>query len=171
MTFSKAYTMDLSSIMKIIADAQIYMASQNINQWIDGYPSEELILNDIANNESYIVKNEQNIIVGTAMFTTKLEQTYNTIDGKWLTADDAKYGVIHRIAVGANYRGKGIAKFISSESEKLLIKNNIASMRIDTHEDNKGMQSLLKGLDYTYCGIIYLEDGDKRLAYEKILIE
>ncbi len=68
MTFSKADTKDLPSIMKIIADAQIYMASQNINQWIDGYPSEKLISNDIANNESYIVKNEENIIVGTAMF-------------------------------------------------------------------------------------------------------
>ena len=171
MKFSKASIKDLTSIMKIIGDAHVYMASQNINQWIDGYPSEKLIRDDISNNESYIVKNEVDIIVGTAMFTTQLEQTYNTIDGRWLTADDAKYGVIHRIAVGGNYRGKGVAKFIISESENRLNKNNIASMRIDTHEDNIGMQSLLKALDYTYCGIIYLEDGDKRLAFERKLIE
>ena len=169
MTFSKSYTKDLPSIMKIIGEAQTYMASQNIDQWQDGYPSESLILNDMANNESYIVKNEENI-VGTAMFTTRLESTYNIIDGKWLTADDAKYGVIHRIAVGGKHRGTGVAKFIISESEKYLINSNIASMRIDTHEDNEGMQSLLKGLGYAYCGIILLEDGDKRLAFEKVLI-
>ena len=169
MTFSKSYTKDLPSIMKIIGEAQTYMASQNIDQWQDGYPSESLILNDMANNESYIVKNEENI-VGTAMFTTRLESTYNIIDGKWLTADDAKYGVIHRIAVGSKHRGTGVAKFIINESEKYLINSNIASMRIDTHEENKGMQSLLKGLGYSYCGIILLEDGDKRLAFEKVLI-
>ncbi len=171
MTFSKSNTKDLPSIMKIIGEAQAYMASQGIDQWQDGYPSETLILDDIANDESYIVKNERNTIIGTAMFTANLEPDYNIINGKWLTPDDAKYGVIHRIAVGGNNRGTGIAKFIIKECEQYLIKNNIASMRIDTHVDNIGMQSLIKGLGYIYCGIIYLEDGDKRLAFEKILME
>ena len=170
MNFSKSNTKDLPSIMKIIGEAQAYMASQAVDQWQDGYPEEDLILNDIANNESYIVKNENNILA-TAMFTTQVDHTYDIIDGKWLTPQDAIYGVIHRIAVGANYRGTGVAKFIIKESEQYLIENNIASMRIDTHKDNTGMQSLLKGLDYTYCGIIYLEDGDKRLAFEKMLLE
>ena len=41
-------------------------------------------------------------------------------------------------------------------------------MRIDTHEENKGMQKLISQLGYKYCGIIVLESGDKRLAFEKI---
>jgi hypothetical protein len=31
------------------------------------------------------------------------------------------------------------------------------------------MQSLLKDLKYSYCGEIYLQNGDKRLAYEKLI--
>ena len=42
-------------------------------------------------------------------------------------------------------------------------------MRIDTHEQNHGMRTLLKTLNYNYCGVIYLENGDKRLAYEKLI--
>jgi len=42
-------------------------------------------------------------------------------------------------------------------------------MRIDTHEDNLGMQKLLRSSGYTYCGVIYLTNGDKRLAFENIL--
>ena len=42
-------------------------------------------------------------------------------------------------------------------------------MRIDTHVDNTGMQNLLLKLNYNYCGIIYLENGDLRLAYEKLI--
>ena len=47
--------------------------------------------------------------------------------------------------------------------------NNIKSMRIDTHEKNLGMQGLLKKLGYHYCGVIYLENNDKRLAFEKLI--
>ena len=41
------------------------------------------------------------------------------------------------------------------------------NVRIDTHEDNYVMQNMLKKLGYTYCGIIHLENGDPRLAYQK----
>ena len=90
-----------------------------------------------------------------------------TIEGSWITKANAKYGVIHRMAVTNEFRNKGVAKFIFEQCEQLLLKNNIDSMRIDTHQDNLAMQGLLKKLKYTYCGVIYLDDGDKRLAYEK----
>ena len=38
---------------------------------------------------------------------------------------------------------------------------------------NKGedipMQNLLKKNGFSYCGVIYLEDGGKRIAFEKII--
>ena len=103
------------------------------------------------------------------MFTTKPESTYSNLDGSWLTPENTKYGVIHRMAVGNKFRNLGIAKFIFKKCELNLQQNDIASMRIDTHEDNKGMQGLLKKLGYVYCGIIFLKSGDKRLAFEKVL--
>ena len=51
-----------------------------------------------------------------------------------------------------------------------LLEKNIKSLKIDTHEDNIGMQSLIKKLGYTYCGIIYTNYGDKRLAFEKVIL-
>ena len=42
------------------------------------------------------------------------------------------------------------------------------SIRIDTHEDNKPMRRFLEKCGFKFCGIIYLEDGSKRLAYEKL---
>jgi len=103
------------------------------------------------------------------MFTTRNELTYAVIEGNWLTNDNTTYGVIHRMAVNNEYRNTGAAKFIFHYFEQLLKAENIVSMRIDTHQDNIGMQHILTKLDYKYCGIIYLEDGNKRLAYEKII--
>lgn len=169
MKLSIATSTDLSSILNIIIDAQTYLASQGVDQWQDGYPDESLILEDISNNESYIVKSKNNKLVGTAMFAIKPEPTYSNIDGNWLTEKGAKYGVIHRMAVSSSYRGIGVAKFIFNDCEFALKKSNIASLRIDTHENNLGMQSLVKRLGYIYCGVIYLPNGNKRLAFEKKL--
>lgn len=47
----------IPGILKIIDDAKCYLASKNIDQWQNGYPNEEQIRNDIANQESYVVVN------------------------------------------------------------------------------------------------------------------
>mgnify|MGYP003746908571 FL=1 len=160
---------DLFAIMQIIKQAQAYLATQDIEQWQNGYPNEKVILKDLKNNESYVVKSEDSTLLATAMFTTKKEPTYKTIQGGWITGTDATYGVIHRMAVNENFRGIGIAQFFFNQCELMLKQNSIRSMRIDTHEDNLGMQALLKKLGYNYCGIIYLENNDKRLAFEKLI--
>lgn len=164
-----AITKDLFPILNIIHQAQKYLASLNIDQWQNGYPNEAKIQNDIDNQESFLVVNKENNIIATAMFTIHNEPTYRKIEGNWLTNDNTTYGVIHRMAVSDEYRNKGVAKLIFIHFEQFLITNRIISMRIDTHEDNLGMQNLLKKLGYKYCGVIYLEDGNKRLAFEKIL--
>ncbi|AOR27985.1 acetyltransferase, GNAT family [Formosa sp. Hel1_33_131] len=159
----------ISLIMQLIGEAQAYLAAQDIEQWQNGYPNEQAILKDILNNESYVVKLEDSNLLATAMFTTKNEPTYKSIEGHWITESDATYGVIHRMAVGEKFRGTGVAKFIFNHCEQTLKQTSIQSMRIDTHEDNLGMQALLKRLGYVFCGVIYLENNDKRLAYEKLI--
>ncbi len=49
-TFRKAAMEDVPVIMGLIEEARGIMRScGNVNQWIDGYPSEETIVNDINN--------------------------------------------------------------------------------------------------------------------------
>lgn len=169
MKLFSATSQNLPAILNIVSDAQSYLASLNIDQWQDGYPQQHIIENDISNQECFIVQNELNKTLGTAMFTRNKEPTYATIEGNWLTDDNAIYGVIHRMAVSNEFRNQGVAKFIFNACEQKLKTDMIKSMRIDTHEDNKGMQGLLNKLGYTYCGVIYLANGDKRLAYEKLI--
>lgn len=157
--------------MEIIKDAQNYLASLNIDQWQDGYPDTKQIELDIANEDSYLVLDESEKIIGTTVFTFKEEPTYNQIEGEWITAEDSIYGVIHRLAVDDNYRGVGLAKYVFDECEKRVKDNQIKSLRIDTHRGNKGMQYMLKKRGYEYCGVIILDSGAERLAYEKIIID
>lgn len=170
MTIKHSTNNDLQHIMSIFHYAQRYLASLHIDQWQDGYPTEYQVLTDIENNESFVVLDNQQQIIATFMFSIAGEPTYKNIDGKWLTNSNAKYGVIHRIAVAENCTSKGMATAIITHCENQLKQQNVDSMRIDTHSDNLGMQHILKKLQYNYCGIITLTSGDTRLAYEKMLI-
>jgi len=46
---------------------------------------------------------------------------------------------------------------------------NIHSIKIDTHKKNESMKKMLSNNGFKYCGIIYLENGSERIAYEKII--
>lgn len=134
--------------------------SGNESQWINGYPSEEVFRCDIENHCSYILTCDGEPI-GTFAFVPSPEPTYASIhEGKWI--DDVNpYYVVHRIAGFPKWKGlfDAIMKFCFSRTKNL---------RIDTHRDNHIMQHLLEKHGFDYCGIIYLENGDERLAYQKI---
>lgn len=167
MKFQKAVEKDIKNIMNIIEQAQSYFKEQGINQWQDNYPNLETIKSDVDSGASYILLKENNIIA-TAAVSFSGEKTYESIyDGKWLT--NGEFTVIHRIAVDNNYKGLGIASEIIKNVEKLSLNKGIRSIKVDTHEENISMQNLLRKNGFSYCGVIYLEDKSKRIAFEKVL--
>jgi len=170
MKLVKSTLNEIPAIMKIIGDAQRFLAAQNIDQWQDGYPDEDQIKLDIYNQDSYVIINDEDVIIGTTVFTFKPESTYQKIEGEWKTPQNSIYGVIHRLAVDDTYRKVGLARFVFDQCEELVKNHTKAiSLKIDTHSQNLGMQGLLKKRDYIYCGVIYLENGDVRLAFEKLI--
>ncbi|HHY81416.1 MAG TPA: GNAT family N-acetyltransferase [Clostridiales bacterium] len=167
MKFRKSAISDLPGIMEIIRQAQAYMKGNGIDQWQDGYPDANTIVNDINKGCSYVLA-DNDTLAGTAAVFFDGEKTYNTIyEGEWLTA--GSYAAVHRVAVAGSYRNTGAAGYMMECIENLCLSKNVPSIRIDTHEDNLPMRKFLKKCNFQYCGIIYLEDGSKRLAFEKLL--
>lgn len=150
---------DLEHIMPLFEHARNYMMSTgNPHQWINGYPSEEQILMDMAENTNYVCRNEEGAIVATFCFRIGEDPTYAKITGgHWLNNDS--YGVIHRLA--SNGSVKGIATLCFD-----WCFNQIGTIRVDTHADNKVMQHLIIKYGFKYCGIILTHNGTERLAFQ-----
>ena len=161
MLIRKTTEADLSRIGEIYERAKLFMKeSGNPNQWNQGTPNIDTAHEDMENGVGYVAE-ENGKIVAAFMFSLNGEPTYAKIyEGKWL--NDAPYGVIHRIAVAE--QGKGIIGYCIDECF-----SRCHNLRIDTHRDNLPMQRALQKRGFQYCGIIYLENGDERLAYQKIL--
>lgn len=172
-TVRPAGNADIPSIMTVLEAAKgIMRASGNMNQWVNGYPSEDVIADDIACGYGFVVEDgavseEDNVannavIVGYFAFIPSPETTYARIyDGAWLD-DDLPYHVVHRIGSTPDSHGvfEAIMAFCFSHDPNI---------RIDTHRDNLIMQHCILKAGFSYCGIIYLASGDERLAYQRLL--
>ena len=161
-TIRKSTLVDLPTILNLRDQAREIMRSYgNVYQWPDGYPRDDMFLKDIELGGSHVMLDEKGTIVGTFALLPSPEVTYNVIyDGLWL--NDEPYHVIHRIASTPDSHGILDAPLDYCE-------NLASNIRIDTHEANVIMRKGLERHGYQYCGIIYLLDGNARLAFQKVI--
>lgn len=170
MIIRKSTLSDLSAIMSIFAEARKTIAQLGINQWQNGYPEEKIINDDIEKGVSYAVEISGNVI-GTFVMILSGEPTYDKIyGGAWKSGNETgEYLTVHRVAISVSSRGTGISGEIIKFAEKFARENGKSSIRIDTHEGNAVMRRMLEKHGFSYCGVIYLENGEARVAYEKIV--
>jgi ribosomal protein S18 acetylase RimI-like enzyme len=158
MKIRKTTAADLPKIAEIYEYAREFMRRMgNGSQWGDGHPAMELIENDIREGTGYVCVSQSGEILAVFFFSTAPDPTYAKIDGAWL--NDEPYGVVHRIARAENASGAGAFCLNWCFSQ-------IPNLRIDTHEDNKSMLNLLQRLGFVRCGIIQLENGEDRAAFQ-----
>ena len=155
---------DIPEIMQVMEAAKkIMRSSGNMHQWGDGYPSEAVIFSDMEKHGGYVIEDADHI-VGYFAFLPSPEPTYSRIyDGEWLD-DVQSYHVIHRIASYSDVHG------IFSDIMDFCFSHD-ANIRIDTHKDNDIMQHNIEKHGFSYCGIIYLANGNESLAYQKLNTE
>ena len=68
-------------------------------------------------------------------------------------------GVVHRLASRARGAGAFCVEWCFEQC---------GSLKIDTHENNAPMRGLLAKLGFAYCGVIWVLDGEERIAFQKV---
>lgn len=160
MKIRKTNMADLDTLLKMYENARKFMTSHgNPTQWGNSYPSKALLAQDIEEGSSYACE-EQGKIIAAFYYKEGKDDTYAKIyNGQWLS--EQPYGVVHRITSDGTIRGA--ASFcLNWAFEKC------GNLRIDTHRDNIVMQHIMDKNGFKYCGIVYMEDGSERLAYQKV---
>lgn len=171
MYLRRAEMKDLPQIESIIQDGKTHLAAQNIDQWQGGYPNTNVLVDDIQNGHTVVLV-EGYEVLGTAAVIPAPDESYEEIDGEWLTHDNT-YIAIHRVAVSANHRGQGLSgKLFAAIFAEIEANSSIKGIRIDTHPDNKGMQHVIKKAGFSETGTVeVLADQQTSVhdfAYEKL---
>lgn len=159
MEIRKANMQDLPEILKLYAEARTFMQETgNGTQWGTTYPPKEQVESDIQAGKSYVCVAD-GVLAGVFYFAEGPDPDYAKIyEGSWL--GDGPYHVMHRVAAPGRVKGAG------SFCIRWCVEHSGRNLRIDTHRNNLPMQHVLEKNGFTRCGIIYLADGDERIAFE-----
>ena len=166
-SYRKATIEEFTQINKIYESAKAQMAAQGNPDWTKGFPDANDVRGGIYGGVLYcVVANGE---IAAVFAAVNHDGNYEEIEGSWLTKGN--YLAVHRVVVSEKYRGSDAAKFVlNTAAEELARTRGRTSIRIDTHEMNRPMRSLLASQGFTECGNVYISnDYSLRIAYEKIL--
>ena len=157
-----AFPNEVDAIMQVIDEAKKCLAEAGSNQWQNGYPNTDTIIEDIISGQAYVALEEGELLAYAAV-TKSPEKAYEAIyDGHW-EGRESEYLVFHRIAVASDVQGQGVAQTFL---EGLIEGFDYLDFRSDTHAKNKAMQHIFEKLGFKQVGKVPV-DGE-RLAYQKI---
>lgn len=160
---------DLDVIMCILGEARESIGRLGIDQWQYGYPTRDIVREDVLHGRSYVVEDEDGVCAVFSVIDDG-EPTYRKIySGRWMN-EDAPYLALHRIAIRVQKRGRGLAEQIIGYIADMARQGGYSTIRVDTHQGNLPMRKMLEKNGFSYTGIIYLASGEERVAYEKAVV-
>jgi ribosomal protein S18 acetylase RimI-like enzyme len=139
---------DLVDIVNLYKDAIKKMEENNIFQWDEIYPDENILKDDVIKGQMYGIK-MNNEIVCVFVINNEFDEAY--LNGKWEYNQD-NYKVIHRVCVKSNYQNKGIGTKAMIKIEEYLKNNNTGSIRLDAFSKNPYSLKMYNKLGYKKVG-------------------
>ena len=162
---------DMEAVDLIFRQARNSLKKHRVDQWQGEYPNADAARADMERGEGYVMTYGGRTAAYFCL-SPRPEPTYTGLtDGKWSREGD--YCVIHRSAVGSEFRGTGMADRMFAAAEELTRAMGVEDLRVDTHRHNEPMKALLKRRGFKYRGniLVHIEEGHdpRRQAFEKVL--
>jgi ribosomal protein S18 acetylase RimI-like enzyme len=160
----KAEKEDLKEIVALYKEVITNMIRNNLFQWDDLYPNEELLTEDIELGELYLLRREDQII---SCVVLNEEQDEEYLTGNW-SFTNGKFIVIHRLCVHPNVQGEGLGKKMVQLAENLARTKGYTIVRLDAFSQNIKARHLYESLGYTYAGEVTFRKGQFYLLEKEL---
>ncbi|MFT5859419.1 MAG: ribosomal protein S18 acetylase RimI-like enzyme [Flavobacteriaceae bacterium] len=145
---------EIDTIIALTKACGKHLRANGIDQWDENYPDRESISRDLA-TETLFTFRDNDEIIGIVVLNESQDEEYNEID--WLTSNESKNLVVHRLAVLPDHQGKGIARKLMDHAEAYAKKNDYDSIRLDTFSQNPRNQKFYSTRGYSDLGPVYLK--------------
>lgn len=156
MEYKIASINELKQILEMKQRVKTRIINQNLPMWLNGYPLDEMIIEDIDNNHGRVVTIDEKVVAYAVVYPSTFEYEGEIND----ILDRYSFG---RVMVDDGYTGKGIGRFLI---------NNI----INEAKDNKQKGMIITGDDFNtkamnlYKSIGFIKIGEKQFPYAYLSI-
>ena len=156
---------DFFLVKEFISQGRRYQNTLGFEQWLEGYPSDDLLETDFSLQRGYIIEVDDEE-AGYVVIDLNGDPEYDRLSQIW--THKGRYAVVHRLVLNDRFRGRGLATALIEVIEEHIMRHGISIVRFDTGVKNIPMQRLLTRCDYD-CRGSYAFIWGERLAYEKLL--
>ena len=140
------------------------MNDNNIHQWDDLYPNQEIIREDILNSQMYLGMIEGQI---ASIFVVNQQSDPEYKNGNW-KYDGSSYAVVHRLCVDPAFQKTGVGTKTMQIIENIQKKAGISAIRLDAFSLNPNALRMYEKLGYLKAGEVTWRTGLFYL-YEKLI--
>lgn len=139
---------DAASTFQMFVRITDHLLSIGVDQWNYDYPNLEIIEEDIARGDQYIIK-IGNQVAASIVLNSIQEDQYKKIH--WHCRDDGVM-VIHRLGVSPALQGQGMGRKMCEFAEHYAKSNNYKTIRLDAYAGNASSNMLYHNMGYRRAG-------------------
>lgn len=155
---------DSEKICMLFEKAISVMNANEIHQWDELYPNQEIIREDILNSQMYLGEIE-NQIACVFVINQQYDEQYKKGDWKY---KESSFMVIHRLCVNPQFQNQGIGTKTMQIIEDMLKNDGIKAIRLDAFSQNPYALRMYEKLGYLKIGEAKWRKGLFYL-YEKLI--
>ncbi len=165
MEFLNAKLSDFDVVYEMMLRAKERLFQEKIYQWDERYPKKEMIINDLTNGYTTLVRDNNKIV---AFFTSNSiceDDVHNDIE--WSYIGD-NWVILHRLCIDPIYQNGGLGQKILQKFETEKKKEKFDSIRIDVFSTNEKAIHIYEKFGYKRVGEATCERG-LFYIYDKII--
>ncbi len=165
LTIALATASDLAAVMALVERVIDAMRSHGIDQWDDVYPTLDWFTADVEAETLWIAKDADGRVAGVCVVNEYQDPEYADVEWSW---NAERVAVVHRLMVDPGAQGRGVARRLMAEAERVAVARGCSVVRLDAFSKNPRALSLYAGLGYRDAGEVLLRKGPFRV-FEKRL--
>lgn len=139
---------DLPELVDLVKRAVKDLEQQNIFQWDEVYPNEEVLRRDLERQELF-AGIEQGCIRVFYVLNRECSPEYE--NGNW-KYPDVSYYIIHRLCVDPDFQGQGLGKKAMEHMESQVRALGVGAVRLDAFLKNAYAVNFYERLGYKIVG-------------------
>ena len=142
---------DIQTIMTTIEDCVTDLHNKQIYQWNQNYPTREILIDDINNEDLYIIKTNSRC-VALIVINENQENEWKSVRWSELAI---KPLIIHRLIVHPEFQRQGIGRTLIKHAINYANENKYDSIRFDVYGGNPELIKTYENMGCIKRGEVY----------------
>lgn len=155
---------DLDAVWLRVRSAVAFMNAHGNPQWNEAYPRPEHFSAALEAGSLFVAEVD-GTVAGAVVLDTHQPPQYAALP--WTTPERSL--VIHKLALGQEYMGCGVAAAIFAFAEEEAARRGLGALRVDTYYKNHFMRRRLARQGFAYVGAVRFpaQQAGEYLCFEK----